>query len=260
MSENVHPRADELDGFTTYELLQVINLEDHNATEAVGRALPQIVVAVDRVAERLRAGGRLHYFGAGSSGLIAQLDASECPETFGVAVDVVQAHVAGGGPSEDDRDLGVADARAAGIRSHDVAVGVSASGHTPYVVAALEQAKVDGALIVGIACRPGSPVARMSEVAIEVETGPEVIAGSTRLKAGTAQKLILNMLSTAVFTRLGRTHRGRMVAVVASNAKLRERAARIVSDLTGLSLEDARRRLEEAGGDVEAVLAAVRRA
>jgi N-acetylmuramic acid 6-phosphate etherase len=258
LSENVHPRAEELDGMSSLELVQLMNTEDAAAVAAVRTQLAQVARAVDAIAERLRSGGRLHYFGAGSSGLIAELDAYECPATFGVDAGAVQAHAAQDPRDEDDRDLGVT--AASGLQPNDAAVGITASGRTAYVIGALAQARAGGSLTIAITSNPGSPVTREVDIAIEVATGPEVIAGSTRLKAGTAQKLVLNMLSTAVFTRLGRTRRGRMTGVVAANAKLRERAARIVADLAGLSLDEARRRLDEAGGDVDAVLGEVRRA
>ena len=259
MSEEVHPRADELDGLSVFELLELMNDEDRAAVDAVRTQLGHVARAVDEVAARLGAGGRLHYFGAGSSGRIAELDASECAATFGVAEDVVQAHAVEGGATEDDRDLGIQRARQAGLRRDDVVVAISASGSTGYVLGAVEQAGLDGALRVAVACRSGSPVAKLADIAIEIPTGPEVIAGSTRLKAGTVQKLVLNMLTTATFTRLGRTRRGRMIRLVAGNSKLRERAARIVADLSGVSVEEARRRLDESDGDIDAVLASVRK-
>lgn len=260
MSEKVHPRADDLDAMSTLELVSLMNAEDAKAVDAVRGQLKNIAKAVDAIAERLRAGGHLHYFGAGTSGLIAALDAAECPATFGVAAGTVEAHVVTEPGEEDDRQLGVRMAKEAHLTSKDVAVGISASGHTPFVLAGLRRAGDDGAFRIAVTCRPGSQLASLAHVAIEIDTGPEVIAGSTRLKAGTVQKLVLNMLSTAAFTRLGRTRRGRMVGVVAANQKLRERAARIVADLAGVSLEEARRRLDEAGGNVEGVLAAERRA
>ncbi len=201
--------------------------------------LRQVARAVEEIAERMGAGGGLHYFGAGTSGFIAKLDAAECPVTFGVAADLVQAHSADEPDLEDDRRLGVAAATHAGLGRHDAVVGISASGRTAYVLRAFDRAGADGALRVAVTCNPGSPLARAADVAIDVETGPEVIAGSTRLKAGTVQKLVLNMLSTAVFARLARTHRGRMVGVVTSNDKLRARAA-VNGDL-GVVLAEARR-------------------
>jgi N-acetylmuramic acid 6-phosphate etherase len=258
VSEDAHPRADELDDLSAYELVALMHAEDHNAVSAVAPALEDVARAVELIADRLRTGGRLLYFGAGTSGLVAAMDAAECPATFGVSAETVQAHVATAAEDEDDRGLGLEKAIAARITPRDVAVGISASGRTPYVIGALEEATARGAATVALSCNSLSRMGRGADVAIDVETGPEVIAGSTRLKAGTVQKLVLNMLSTAAFTRLGHTHRGRMVGVVASNEKLRRRAAQIVADLSGLPLEEARRRLDEAGGDVRAALAAAR--
>jgi N-acetylmuramic acid 6-phosphate etherase len=258
VSEEVHPRADELDSMSSLELASLMHEEDARAVEALEPQLENIARAVDAITERLRSGGHMHYFGAGTSGLIAAMDAFECPATFGV--DLVRAHAVTEPGQEDDRNLGVRMAREAGPRSGDVAVGVSASGRTAFVLGALAQAAEDGAICIAVTCRSESQLGRLADIAIEVDTGPEVIAGSTRLKAGTAQKLVLNMLSTGVFTRLGRTHRGRMVGVVPGNAKLRDRAARIIADLAGVSVEEARRRLDDAGGDVAAALAVERRA
>jgi N-acetylmuramic acid 6-phosphate etherase len=258
MSEEVHPRADELDAMSSLELVSLMHEEDARAVGALAPQLENIAHAVDLIADKLRAGGRMHYFGAGTSGLIAAMDAFECPPTFGV--DVVHAHLVTEPGQEDDRNLGVQMARDAGMRSGDVAVGISASGRTAFVLGALTRAAEDGATRIAVTCRPESQLGRLADIAIEVDTGPEVIAGSTRLKAGTVQKLVLNMISTGVFTRLGRTHRGRMVGVVPGNAKLRERAARIIADLAGVSIEEARRRLDDAGGDVATALAVERRA
>lgn len=254
MSEEVHPRADELDAMSTLDLVGLMNAEDRRAVAAIEPHLDDVARAVNAIVERVRAGGRIHYFGAGTSGLLAAMDAAECPATFGVGEEVVQAHAVIEAGAEDDRALGTTRARNACLGSGDVAIGVSASGGTPYVLGAIDVAKGDGALTVAVTARPGSELGKRVEIAIEVETGPEVIAGSTRLKAGTIQKLVLNMLSTATFTRLGKTRRGRMVGVVAANDKLRERAARIVSDLSGLSIEESRRRLDATGGDVGAAL------
>src|SRR5438034_11393380 len=235
-----------------------MHAEDVAAVSAIGPQIDQVARAVEAIAERLRTGGRLHYFGAGTSGLIARLDAAECPATFGVAPDLVQAYAVDEAAAEDDRDLGRDTARDAGIGPRDAVVGISASGGTAYVLGALDRSASEGALQVAITCHPGSPLGAAVDIAIEVDTGPEVIAGSTRLKAGTVQKLVLNMLSTAVFTRLGHTHRGRMVGVVAANEKLRARAARIIADLAGVSVGEARKRLDEESGDDRAVLAGVR--
>jgi N-acetylmuramic acid 6-phosphate etherase len=258
VSEEVHPRAEGLDAMSSLELVSLMHEEDALAVRAIEPQLENIARAVDTITERLRGGGRMHYFGAGTSGLIAAMDAFECPPTFGV--DVVGAHVVTEPGQEDDRNLGVRMAREAGLRSGDVAVGISASGRTAFVLGALAQAAEDGATRIAVTCMPESQLGRVADVAIEVDSGAEVIAGSTRLKAGTVQKLVLNMLSTGVFTRLGRTRRGRMIGVEPGNEKLRERAARIVADLAGVTIEEARRRLREAGGDVAAALAAERRA
>lgn len=259
MSENPHPRADAIDSLTTLELVTLMHEEDLNAVASVEPALPRIAEAVELVSTALHNGGRLHLFGAGTSGQIAALEAAECPATFGVAKDLVQAHVASDGEQEDDRQLGESAAERSRLGADDVVVGVSASGSTPYVVGAFEVAGHGHARRVAVVCRMGSPLARTSDVAIEVETGAEVIAGSTRLKAGTAQKIILNTLTTAVFTRLGHTHRGRMVSVVASNAKLQARAARIVAELGEVSEREAVDALTAAGGDVKVAIVVARR-
>jgi N-acetylmuramic acid 6-phosphate etherase len=259
VSENLHPRADELDDLTALEFVTLMHAEDASAVSAIVPQLEEVARAVEAVAERLATDGRLHYFGAGTSGLIAELDAAECPATFGVATDRVLAHAVPD-TQEDDRELGGDEARQARLTKADVVVGISASGRTPYVLGALERASSDGALRVAITCNPGSPLGRAADIAIEVDKGPEVIAGSTRLKAGTVQKLILNMLSTAVFTRLAHTHRGRMVGIVASNDKQRGRAAGVVADLGDASREDAARALVAAGGNVKVAIVMLRQA
>jgi N-acetylmuramic acid 6-phosphate etherase len=257
MSENLHPRADEIDELTAFDFLELMHAEDVKAVEAMRPQLRQLARAVDEVVARLRAGGRMHYFGAGTSGLIARLDAAECPATFGIAAGVVAAHSADEPDQEDDRHLGMATVTQAALGPDDVVVGISASGRTAYVLGAFEGAAGAG-LRIAITCNPGSPLARAADIAIEVETGPEVIAGSTRLKAGTVQKLVLNMLSTAVFTRLANTHRGRMVGVVASNDKLRARAARLVADVGGASVEDATSALDASEGNPKVAIVMLR--
>jgi N-acetylmuramic acid 6-phosphate etherase len=258
MSENAHPRADSVDGLSTRDLLELMNGEDRHAVESVEAVLDQVANAVDQIAARLRSGGRLHYFGAGTSGRLAVLDAAECAPTFGVAQEMVQAHAAGDGEAEDDDERGALEARGAGLGTRDAIVGVSASGRTPYVLAASREARRAGALVVAVSCAPGSPLAAASDIAIEVDVGPEVIAGSTRLKAGTAQKVTLNMISTGVFTRLGHTYRGRMVGVVTANAKLRGRAARIVHELTGCSDDRVDAALGETGGSARLAILMLR--
>jgi N-acetylmuramic acid 6-phosphate etherase len=257
LSEKAHPRADELSALSTLELLEIMHTEDRHAVVAVHSSLGQIADAVDQVATRLRQGGHLHYFGAGTSGQLAALDAAECPATFGVNPSMVQAHYVED-VSEDDRDKGREAARQARLGPGDAAVGVSAGGRTAFVMAALEVARASGALVVGLSCAPGSPLGAAADIAIEVETGPEVIAGSTRLKAGTVQKVVLNMISTGVFTRLGHTYRGRMVGVVGANEKLRDRATRIVNDLSGAPRDQVDRALAEAHGSAKVAILMLR--
>lgn len=259
MSESVHPRADEIDSLTTLGLVKLMHAEDARALEAIDPQLGEIARAIDGIAERLRAGGRLHYFGAGTSGRIAALDAAECPATFGIPRDIVQAHEGGDDEQEDDEHRGRDHAQRSGIRAGDVALGISASGTTPYVLSAIAAAKAAGAMVVALTCTPGSPLGQAADVAIEIETGPEVIAGSTRLKAGTVHKVTLNMISTGVFTQLGHTYRGRMVNVVVTNDKRRARAARLVAELGRTSVEVAAQALSEADGSAKAAILMLRR-
>jgi N-acetylmuramic acid 6-phosphate etherase len=258
VSESPHPKANELGSLSVRELLQLMHGEDRRAVAGVEAHLDELAAAVEAVADRLRAGGRLHYFGAGTSGRLAALDAAECAPTFGIAPDLVHAHNAGDGELEDDDRRGADEAREAGLRAGDAVVGVSASGRTAYVIAAIAEARRAGSLVVGISCAPGSPLGAAADLAIEIETGPEVIAGSTRLKAGTVQKVVLNMLSTGVFTKLGHTYRGRMVDVVAANTKLRDRAVRIVADLTGASAARVESALADAGGSAKLAILMLR--
>jgi N-acetylmuramic acid 6-phosphate etherase len=249
VSDNPHPRADELDSLATLDLLGVIHREDRNALDAVQGALPEIAAAVDEIHLRLRAGGTLHYFGAGDSGRIAALDAAECPATFGVDRHRIQVHESGDGALEDDPSAGRQAAQRAGLRPDDVALGVTASGRSAYVAAALEEARAAGALVVVLVCAIASPVLANADIAIEIPTGPEVIAGSTRMKAGTAQKVALNMISTSLFTKLGYTYRGRTVGIVADTDKQRRRAVRIVGELTNEPADRVERALADSAGD-----------
>jgi N-acetylmuramic acid 6-phosphate etherase len=258
MSEQAHPRADEIDTLTTRELLALMHDEDRHAIEAVEGQLEQIAAAVDAIAARLRAGGNLHYFGAGTSGRLAALDAAEIPATFGIAAELVIAHAAGDGEAEDDDRMGTDHARGASLTSNDAVVGVSASGRTAYVLGAITEARRAGALVVALTCALGSPLGAAADVAIEIAAGPEVIAGSTRLKAGTAQKAALNMISTGLFTRLGHTYRGRMVDVVTANEKLRHRANAMVRELTGCSDESVEAALGDAGGNAKLAILMLR--
>jgi len=253
-TEQPHPRSADLDGIGTLGLLQRMHGEDERAVEAVGSRLNDIARVVEGIADRLRGGGSLHYFGAGTSGRLAALDALECPATFGISDDTVVAHVAGEDAAEDDAVLGLEDARAAEPGRTDAVVGVSASGRTPYVIAALDHARQLGAFTAAVTCAPGSPLGRAADVAIEMDTGPELIAGSTRLKAGTAQKVVLNMISTGVFTRLGHVYHGRMVDVIPGNEKLRQRAAQIVRELTGAPIDEVDRVLAQTGGNAKVAI------
>ncbi len=256
MSEDVHPHSDRLDAMSTQEVVQLMHAEDRRAVEAVAPHLDRIAAAIDAIASRVRAGGNVHYFGAGTSGRIAELDAAEVSPTFGV--DVVRAHAAGDGAAEDDAELGTSDSRAAGLTAGDAVVGVSASGRTAYVLAAMKEARAKGAMVVGFSCATNTPLGELADVAIEIETGPEVIAGSTRLKSGTVQKVVLNMISTGVFVRLGHTYRGRMTGVVAANAKLHRRAVKLIHDLTGVPAADAEMTLVAANGSAKAAVLMLR--
>ncbi|MGW2250588.1 N-acetylmuramic acid 6-phosphate etherase [Kitasatospora sp. NPDC001660] len=255
-TETVRPDWAGIDELPTLALLRLMNAEDRTVPVAVAGQLERIAAVVDRVAERMRRGGRLVYAGAGTAGRLGVLDAAECPPTFGTGPGRVVGLIAGGPAAvttaaegaEDRADLAGADLAALALTPADTVIGISASGRTPYAVAAVRYARAAGALTVGLACNRGSALAEAADVAIEVVTGPEVLAGSTRLKAGTAQKLVLNLVSTAVMVRLGRTYGNLMVDVRATNAKLRERARRIVAEATGAADEDVRRALSATDG------------
>jgi N-acetylmuramic acid 6-phosphate etherase len=269
----------------------VLNREDATVALAIRRELPRIARAVDAIVRSLRRGGTLFYLGAGTSGRLAVLDAAECPPTFGTPRGMVRAIIAGGERAlrhavegaEDSAAGGARDLRRAGVSRHDVVVGVAASGTTAYVLGALEFARRRGAITVGVTSNANSPVARKARITITPNTGPEAITGSTRLKAGTAQKMVLNMLSTAAMVRLGRVYENWMVYVALTNQKLRRRGARILEEAAGVSLStakhalrltrhnlpaalvmlksgatarDAKRRLAESGGNVRQALAA----
>ncbi|WP_182876741.1 N-acetylmuramic acid 6-phosphate etherase [Microbispora sp. H10670] len=266
-TEQSDPRYSGIDTLPTEEIARLMNAADAAVPAAVGLAVPAISAAVDAIAARMAGGGRLLYVGAGTSGRLAVLDASECPPTFGTHPDLVQGIIAGGEAAlvrsvegaEDDAGAGAAVIRDKQVGPLDSVVGISASGRAPYVVGAVEEARRRGALTVGLACNTGTPLARAAERGIEVIVGPEVVTGSTRLKAGTAQKLVLNMISTITMIRSGRTYGNFMVDVVASNSKLVDRAARIVSDITGADVPDAREVLEDAGRDVKTAVVMIER-
>jgi N-acetylmuramic acid 6-phosphate etherase len=265
-TEAKHPRAGSLDGLDTQALVETIVADQRAAVDAVLAQAEVMARAVDAIAARLERGGRLHYVGAGSSGRIATLDAAEMPPTFGTQAELVQAHVAGGAAAlvsavegaEDDAGAGDAMARKR-FGSKDAVVGISASGGAAFVVAAVERAREMNALSVALTSVAGSALARAAELCIAVETGPEVLAGSTRLKAGTAQKIALNALSTAVMVRCGKVHANLMVEVVASNRKLRARAQRLVCEIAGVAEKRARELLEAAAGSVKVAIVMERR-
>jgi len=254
-TEARNPASEQLDQLSTVEMLGVINAADRRVAEAVAAEIPNIAEVVDAVADRIMRGGRLFYIGAGTSGRLGVLDASECPPTFGVFPEQVQGIIAGGDTAlrisiegaEDDASLGVSDLQRAGFTAKDALVGIAASGRTPYVLGAIAHARSLGALTVGLSCVPGSALASAAEIAITPITGAEVLTGSTRMKAGTATKLVLNMLSTGVMVRTGYVYGNLMVNVQTTNAKLVDRAGRIVSAITGLGGEASKRLLDEAG-------------
>lgn len=255
-TETANPRTTDLDAMSTLEVLRAINDEDQTVAAAVRRVLPAIAGAVDLVVSAREQGGRLVYVGAGTSGRLGLLDAVECPPTFGTAPAEVVGLLAGGDGAfavavegaEDDAELAVADLQALQVGPGDVVVGLAASGRTPYVVAALHHAGRVGAGTVSVACNAGSAISALADVAIEVETGPEVITGSTRLKAGTAQKMVCNMLSTAAMVRTGKVYQNLMVDVRPTNAKLVDRARRIVATAADVDEQRADEALRAADG------------
>jgi N-acetylmuramic acid 6-phosphate etherase len=263
LTEQRNPATMDLDRMSALEIVTVMNAEDAKVARAVEDVLPQIARAVELIVQRLADGGRLLYVGAGTSGRLGVLDASECVPTFSVPPTMVQGLIAGGKralttsveEAEDDREAGARAVREeARATSRDVVVGIAASGRTPYVVGALQAARSVGAVAVALACTTGSPLAQAADVAIELLVGPEVLTGSTRLKAGTAQKMALNMLSTAAMIRLGKAYQNLMVDLKATNSKLRARARWIVRTVTGCSEEEAGRLLSGTGYRVKPAL------
>ncbi|MDQ0202576.1 N-acetylmuramic acid 6-phosphate etherase [Pectinatus haikarae] len=255
-TEKRNVRTFDIDNMETLDVCRAINEEDKSVPSAVEKVLPQIAKAVDAVAARLQHGGRMFYAGAGTSGRLGVLDAAECPPTYGVPADMVQGIIAGGRQAmfvsqegaEDSEEAAAADLAERGLTAKDAVVALAASGRTPYAAGALRYAKKQGALTVSVTCSADSLLSSYAEIAVEAVTGPEVITGSTRMKAGTAQKLILNMLSTAVMIKLGKVYQNLMVDVRASNAKLRERARRIVMEAAEVDAERADLLLAAAGG------------
>src|SRR5579871_571591 len=262
LTEQVNPATRDIDTRPTAEILRLMHGEDQKAVTAVTAEIPHIAQAVDRTADAIRMGGRLFYIGAGASGRLGVLDAAECPPTFNVPPDLVQGVIAGGDAAlvrateatEDDPQTGKSDLAARGFSAQDVLVGIAASGRTPYVLGAVALARSLGALTIGISCTPDSELSRTVDIAITPLCGPEVIAGSTRLKAGTATKLVLNMISTAVMIRLGYVYGNLMVNVTPRNQKLADRAARIIAASLGVNAERGRELLTEAGGSVKTAI------
>lgn len=264
-SEQANPQTSDLDLLPTENMLRAINQQDRQVAVAVAEVLPAIARAVDDITARLQEGGCLHYFGAGTSGRLGVLDASECPPTFGVPADLVQGHIAGGERAlvrssegaEDSLELGARDVLEAGVSAADAVVAIAASGRTPYCIGALRQARERGALTIALVCNRPSQMHEEADIVIDPVVGPEVLSGSTRLKAGTAQKMVLNMISTGVMVRTGRTYGNLMVNVKASNEKLKVRAERLVREITGAS--DVRGTLERCEWDVKAAAVMLRR-
>ncbi|MGH9716533.1 MAG: N-acetylmuramic acid 6-phosphate etherase [Candidatus Acidiferrales bacterium] len=261
-TEQRNSRSRQLDRKATPEILRVLNEEDARVARAVRRELPKIAKAVDAAVKAFRNGGRLIYVGAGTSGRQAVLDAAECPPTFGTPHKLVQAIIAGGEralrfaseDAEDSAENGARDLRRAAVRSCDVVVGISASGTTPFVLGALRFARRQGATTVSVTSNPGSTITRVAQIAIVADTGPEVISGSTRLKAGTAQKMVLNMLSTASMVRMGRVYDNWMIHLALTNGKLQRRGAQILKEISGASASAAEHALRQAGHDLPAAI------
>ena len=262
LTEQRNPASAAIDTLPAEEVLRIVNAEDHKVADAVGREIPAIARAVDAIVEAFQRGGRLFYIGAGTSGRLGVLDASECPPTFSVPPEMVQGIIAGGPAAlscatettEDDPAIGARDLTERGFTARDVLVGIAASGRTPYVLGAVEEARRLGAVTVGISCTPDSELARAAAIAITPLVGPEVIAGSTRMKAGTAQKLVLNMLTTGAFIRLGYVYGNLMVNLQPKNAKLADRARRIVAQAAGVTYQRAGELLDAAGDSVRAAI------
>ncbi|HEX5704413.1 MAG TPA: N-acetylmuramic acid 6-phosphate etherase [Pyrinomonadaceae bacterium] len=258
ITEQENPRTANLSSLSSLDIVEVMNAEDARVASAVNAALPQIAETVDRIVERMRSGGRLFYIGTGTSGRLGVLDAAECPPTFGVSPELVQAIIAGGfeacyravEASEDDAEAGARDLQTRGFTKDDALVGIAASGRTPYTVGAVEYAREIGAFTAAITCVPDSAITNAAEITIVPVVGPEVVAGSTRLKAGTAQKMVLNMLSTATLVRLGYVTGNRMTNVQTRNAKLRARAVRILTAEAGIDAASASKVLDAAEGDL----------
>ncbi len=262
LTEQQNPNTSHIDRLSTQEMLTVINQQDASIARTVAQAIPQITLAVDAIVERLQAGGRLIYIGAGTSGRMGILDAVECVPTYGTPPALVQGIIAGGynaimrsvEGAEDSREGGRDDLMALNPIAPDCVVGIAASGRTPYVLGAIELANEIDAASIGIACNDPSPLLEAAQIAIPLPVGPEVVTGSTRMKAGTAQKLVLNMLSTGTMIKLGKVYGNLMVDVQPTNEKLVDRASRIIAQVVGVSYEQAVDLLKEAGNNVKVAI------
>ena len=259
VSEARNPDTVEIDLMSTREVLAAMNREDNKVPQAVEKVLPEITLAVDKIVDAFRHGGRLIYMGAGTSGRLGVLDASECPPTFGVPPEMVVGLIAGGDHAlrhpiegaEDSPEEGRKDLERVKLEARDVVVGIAVSGRTPYVIGGLDYAKSVGSTTVALSCNPDSTIARQAEIAISPVVGPEAVTGSTRLKSGTAQKLVLNMLTTASMIRIGKTYQNLMVDLSVSNKKLEARAIRIIVEVANCTTEEAERYLVAADDNVK---------
>lgn len=264
-TEQRNLRSMDLDTMTSLQIVTTMNDEDLRAVQSVTKVLPQVATAIDWAAETLERGGRVFYMGAGTSGRLGVLDASECPPTFGVSPDLIVGLIAGGETAfikavegaEDSEELGASDLRERGLSDKDLVVGLAASGRTPYVVGGLVYAKATGCKTIAIACNLGSKIGESADLAIEPVPGPEVLTGSTRLKAGTVQKLILNMISTGAMVKIGKVYQNLMVDVQQTNEKLVMRGQNIVMEATGCTREHAVQALADAGGHVKTAIVSV---
>ncbi|MEN4927538.1 N-acetylmuramic acid 6-phosphate etherase [Erwinia billingiae] len=262
VSETRNPETMDLDNLSTLEMVTKFNQQDATVAEAVRLTLPDVAKAVDAAAASLSAGGRLIYLGAGTSGRLGVLDASECPPTFGVPHGLVVGLIAGGPGAllkavegaEDNAQLGVSDLQALDLKPQDMVVGIAASGRTPYVIGALRYARQLGCHTAAVSCNPASPIAHEAEIAISPVVGPEALTGSTRLKSGTAQKLVLNMISTGAMVRIGKVYQNLMVDMQATNIKLVDRACRMVCQATGCSAEEAETALKQTQYEVKTAI------
>lgn len=262
ITETDNPKTSEIDEVSTLDAVRLINNEDKLVAAAVEKVLPEIASAIDKIVERMRNGGRLFYIGTGTSGRLGVLDASEIPPTYGVSYDLVQGVIAGGYDAlykateacEDNKDQGAEDLRARGLTANDAVVGIAASGRTPYTIGAVRYARELGCFTACIVCNPDSKITKTAEIAIVPVVGPEAITGSTRMKAGTAQKMVLNMISTVAMIRLGYVKGNRMTNMKASNEKLQDRAARILMEEAGIEEAEAAALMEQAGGDLRVAL------